>query len=289
MESGEIPPLVWSLSRKLRRRFCPRAAVLHYREARRGFDPDASETDRRINRLHRIVPESKYLRQLLLRIMREIFYRGGDDPDTLYPLALARCESDFRRMVFGDAPLVIDAVYRHESGVTALRTALRDSLYRQCRALSGGAWRELLEIPVSRRRFLASPLCLRINELACYASPLLAYSDRGKLYWVELRGGTLAEHPEVMLMHRYYALNRSGRTPEALASCQLDPETGDFRGVDRDFDVSATLRLMSAEAAAHREEMTRPAAEIPANFGNCERCVFVSYCGEKIKERNPRP
>lgn len=285
MASCEVPPLIWSLSRKLRRRFCPRAAVFHYREARRGFAPDASETDKRLNKLHRIVPESKFLRQLLLRVMREYFYRGGDDPEALVPLALDRLESDFRRMIFGDAPLIPETVYRHDKSVPELRADLQDALRRQCRRLGSGAWGGLLDVPECRRRFVASPLHLHLNELECYASPLLACADRGRLLLVELRTGSLAEHPEIRLMHRVHAMNLSGRMPEAVRSCQLDPETGELRDLDGDFDVSATLRAMSAEAAAHRTELTLDAAGIPVNTVNCGHCVFASYCGEKFQPK----
>ena len=285
METGETLPLIWSLSRKLRRRFCPRAAVFHYREARRGGLPDASENDRRINRLHRVVPLQKYMRQLLLRVMREHFYRGVNDPEALFPLALEKMESDLRQMIFGNAPLVLDELYAHEKSVTDLRAAVRESLYRQCRTLRDGAWAELLRVPECRRRFIASPLLLNINDLQCYASPLVAYSDKGRLHLVELRTGSLREHPEVPLMHRSYAFNLSGRFPEAVRSCQLDPTTGDLRELDGDFDVSETLRTMSAEAAAHREELALAPEEIPVNTVNCGRCTFASYCGENFQRK----
>ena len=226
------------------------------------------------------------MRQLLLRVMREQFYRGGDDPDALFPLALEKMESDLRQMIFGNAPLVLDELYTHEKSVPSLRAAVRESLFRQCRTLCDGAWAELLRVPECRRRFIASPLLLNINELQCYASPLAAYSDRGRLHLVELRTGSLREHPEVPLMHRIYALNLSGRFPEAVRSCQLDPSTGDLRELDGESDVSETLRSMSAEAAAHREELSLAAEDIPVNTVNCGRCVFASCCGETSKGKD---
>ena len=248
-----------------------------------------AETDRRLNRLHRIVPESKFLRQLLLRVMREYFYRGGDDPDALAALALDRLEGDFRRMIFGDAPLMLDALHRRERSVPELRAGLQDALRRRCRTLAAGAWRELLAVPECRRRFVASPLRLQLNDLECYASPLLAYADRGRLTLVELRSGALDEYPEVRLMHRFHALNRSGRLPEAVVSRQLDPETGELRELAGDFDVAETLRAMTAEAAAHRTELTLDAAAIPVNTTNCGHCVFASYCGEKSQLKGDLP
>ncbi len=282
MEYGENPPLIWSLSCKLRGDFCRRGAVMHYREARLGALPDSGSTEKRINQLHRIIPESKYIRQLLLRTMREIFYRGGDDPQTLHPLAAERLENDFRRMVFGDARQIISTLYEHSCSVDTLRKKLRETLWSYCSRLQDNAWDELLRIPVTHRRFIASPLQLYINELCCYASPLLAYSMRGRLRIVELRENDISSCPEVLLMHRYYALNLSGRIPETVVSCQLDPATGKLHELPDDFSISSTLRQMSSAAARHREAMMMPLAEIPAASENCGRCVFASYC-ENLK------
>jgi len=281
MVSGDNIPLIWSLSRKIRHRFCPLAAVLHYREARLGFDPGADEHCRRINQLHRIIPEQKYLRQLLMAVMRESFYRGNCDPESLYVLALAKCEQDFRQMVFGNAPQITAGLFYHRQSVAELRQQLKDELFRQCCTL-GDAWAELLSIPHSRRRFIASPLHLNINDLECYASPLLAYSEQGKLRIVELRSGNIAfTAPEILVMHRFYALNVSGRSPETVVSCQLDPERGTLEELAMDFDISEVLRRMTADAGAHRENMLTGLEHIPANSGNCGQCVFVSYCRNK--------
>ena len=278
MEYGNVPEFVWSLSCKLRAEFCRRQAVMHYREARRGALPEADNDDKRINQLHRVIPENKYIRQLLLRTMREIFYRGSDDPETLYVLALERLESDFKRMVFGDAPQVISTLFFHHSSVDSLRRNLRQMLWERCEKLQSGAWSGLLQIPVMQRRFISSPLKLYINELCCYASPLLAYSDRGRIRIVELRENDISAHPEILLMHRYYALNVSGRMPDSVVSCQLDPATGELRELTGDFSISATLKAMSAAAAYHREAMMMPLAEIPGRSENCTKCIFVSYC-----------
>ena len=279
MEYGDDPPLIWSLSCKLRGDFCRRGAVMHYREARLGAMPDSGSAEKRINQLHRIIPESKYLRQLLLRTMREIFYRGGDDPQTLHPLAAERLENDFRRMVFGDARQIISTLYAHDCSVDTLRKKLRETLWSYCNRLQDDAWDDLLRIPVTHRRFIASPLLLNINELECYASPLLAYSDRGRLRIVELRAGNIAAFaPEVMLMHRFYALNTSGRAPESVISCQLDTENGALRELAGEFDISETLRQMTADAAAFREDMSKAPEHIPRNTGSCRQCVFASCC-----------
>ncbi|MBE6398549.1 MAG: hypothetical protein E7041_00250 [Lentisphaerae bacterium] len=284
MVSGNIPPLVWSLSRKMHRQFCPLAAVLHYREAQWGFDPDADDNCRRINQLHRVISERKYLRQLLMAVMRESFYRGDDDPDTLYVLALAKCEQDFRQMVFGNAPQITSGLFYHRQSVADLRQELKDTLFRQCAALTS-SWAELLAVPPANRRFIASPLHLNINDLECYASPLLAYTASGKLRIVELRTGNIALHaPEIMVMHRFYALNISGRSPESVISCQLDPETGILQETAADFDISEILRRMAADAGAHRENMLTEREQIPENTVNCGHCVFASYCGKNIRK-----
>ena len=278
MVSGDEIPLRWSLSCKLRRRHCPLAAVLHDREAQQGFAPDADEYCRRINMLHRVIPERKYLRQLLIAVMRESFYRGDDDPDALYPLALAKCELDFRQMVFGNSPQIIAGLFEHKKSVAEVRQDLKDDLFRQCCNLNE-FWGALLTVPPPQRRFIASPLLLNINELECYASPLLAYSDRGRLRIVELRAGNIAAFaPEVMLMHRFYALNTSGRAPESVISCQLDPENGALRELAGEFDISETLRQMTADAAAFREDMSKAPEHISRNTGSCRQCVFASCC-----------
>lgn len=279
MVYGETPELIWSLSCKLRGEFCRRGAVMHYREARLGMLPEADESYRKINRLHRIIPESKYIRQLLLHTMREIFYRGNEnDPDSLYFLALEKMESDFRKMIFGNAPLMLTALAENSCSVDALRRRVRENLWAKCAKLQENAWCDLLSVPVAQRRFIASPLKLYINELCCYASPLLAYSDRGRLRIVELRENDISAFPEVLLMHRCYALNLYGRMPETVISCQLDTADGKMRELANDFSISSTLREMSAAAARHRDAMQLPLPEIPGNKSNCGHCVFASYC-----------
>ncbi len=284
MVSGDsAPPLIWSLSRKLRRRWCPRAAVIHYREAYHGYHPDADAGCRDLNFLHRIVPLNKYIRQLLLAVMRESFYRNSTAPETLTVMALEKWEYDFRRMVFGNAPLLLDLIHRNGNDFSALKKEVKETLIQRCEQLACGAWKELLAVPPLRRRFIASPLKLNINELCCYASPLLAYSDQGTLRIVELREGSIGAHPEILLMHRFYALNVSGRSPAAVISCQLDPADGSFRQFDTGDSCYEILQSMNREAAAHQAELQLPLTEVPVNNINCPRCVFDRYCRNKLK------
>ena len=129
-----------------------------------------------------------------------------------------------------------------------------------------------------QRRFIASPLQLYINELCCYASPLLAYSARGRLNIIELRENDISRHPEVLLMHRFYAFNTNGRNPESVVSCQLNTADGSLRELPDNFSVSGILHEMSEAAACHRQAMSLPLAEIPGNPENCEKCVFAPCC-----------
>jgi hypothetical protein len=216
--------------------------------------------------------------------MREIFYRNSNDPDALLIAVQERSEYDFRRMIFGDAPQIIDTLYRHEQDVNTLKKHLKDSLLQNCESL-GGIWKELLMNPPLRRRFIDNPLRLNINDLQCYASPLLAYSDGGALRIVELRAGRLDGHPEISFMHRFYALNNSGRTPDSVHSCQLDPVDGSFRELHEDSRTANVLRSMSLEAGAHRKELDLPLAEVPVNTVNCPECVFNLYCRTNFRQQ----
>ena len=272
--------IAWSLSRKLRRCFCGRAALLHYREAPLGRMADAPEFHRRIWAAHCRISDRKFLRQLLLQVMHRQFTAGAVNTAALLPELLENFHSAFDRMLLGQAGYTL--ISPDGSGVDfeAKRRELSGKLQAYSNLLTLGDWEQLLAIAPEKRRTLPEVLELKINELRCYASPLCAFSDHGKLHIVELRGGEFAGfESETALLHRFYAMNSCGRDPDKVESWVLDYESGKIRRFGEDVDFSDGLAKITLEAGIWKELMDKNLSDIiPDDPTKCANCVFGTVC-----------
>ncbi len=269
----------WSLTRQKRLQFCNKAAVMHCREAFCGTLPDADEKSRRIHSLHCRVSREEFLRRLLIKVMRESFYRHDTDVENLSFFALDELEKSLQQMIFGKSKHILHDFDMPGASFHKIKQELISLLAGKCLLLKNGAWSELLRYPAEKRRFIDTPMALQINELSCFISPLCAVSDRGKFRIVELRSGKMGESGRITtLLHRFYIHNRYGKTADALDSLQLDLDNGELHPLETDGSISEILELISHDVSVYQKLLSMPLSEIPENRANCSRCVFNKIC-----------
>ena len=285
MEFFEFSPAVWSLSRRLRREFCPRAAIMHYREAPAAAKMAAGEEMppllRKICSGRRMISDGKFIRELLLHTMQKEFYTGETDPGILGADLADAFDVEFEKIIFGRSSRTL-ATLNGSIDIESKRQELLRELKECVSALiSGREWENLLHIPVESRRTLPKVLDLYINDLRCFATPLCAFNHRGKLWIVELRSGEFSGcENETALIHAFYALNYCGRNPDMVESFILDYRSGQMRHFGVNNDISAALRKISAEAGRWAQLAPLALVDIPGNKENCPRCVFAGVCRE---------
>ena len=98
---SESAPDIWSLSRKYRRSFCPRSAILRYREAPRAREEDASEIAVRAYACGKKISDSKFLREIMLGVLRREFYAGETDPARLDGVVSEAFHLEYRKLIYG--------------------------------------------------------------------------------------------------------------------------------------------------------------------------------------------
>ena len=279
--SEQLPEIrfSWSLTRQKRLKFCSRAAVMHCREAYYGSLPGADDKLHQIYLQHCRISREEFLRRLLIKVMRESFYRHDTDPENLQTFALDELEKSLQQMVFGRSRNILCEFDEPGASVNRIKRELTSILAEKCLLLKNGAWSELLNYPAEKRRFIDSPMSLQLNELFCFISPLCAVSDRGKFRIIELRNGGMGNSGRITaLLHRFYIFNRYGKTPEMLDSLQLDLADGTLHLLETDGSLSEILNMISNDISIYQELLSMPLAEIPGNSTNCSRCVFNKIC-----------
>ncbi len=284
-------PLSWSARRRRLWRACPRRYFLHYYAARGGHDPDASRRSRELHLAKSLHTADSYLRTLLNNTMRSLFYRRNEEEDQgetpgLTALSAARFHRDFDRMLLGEwrfdhqKPMLRELL---EPGASAeaLRRELERELRRRAAALEGNAWGHLVAAEFTRRRPVESPQEIRVNELACYAVPVLALTSSGEFWVVEGTGGDPGAG--VALLHKFFAWNRYRRPPERVRSFYFEAGTGDFAEFGRDLNLGmalADLRDDLTEMAAKvRPDGTLAEEDFASNPNHCPLCAFFP-CGD---------
>ena len=254
---------IWSLSRKFQRSFCPRSAVLRY----------CVETD--VTK----ISDEKFLREILLCTMRREFYRGETNPETLSGMVMARFQEEFRNIAgFRSRRQLASLTGRcdfNEKG-----RELENRLYTYLHNIRPH-WETLLAAAPESRLPIDKVLDVNIRQWRCFGSPLCAFFDRGKLCFVELRGGDFAEcEAETAMLHRVYALNHCGRDPGSVESKVLDYHRGVYRSFGGS-DISDAIRAIKEEIAAWQDLRQKDWLDIPENKGNCPYCSFAGVCGRQ--------
>ena len=271
----------WSLTRQKRLQFCCKAAVMHCREAYFGAFADADEKLHQIYLQHCRISREEFLRRLLIKVMRESFYRGETDVENLSAFALDELEKSLQQMIFGKSKYILNDFDFPGASFNKIKRELVSTLSEKCLLLKNGAWSELLKYPAEKRRFIDTPLALQINELSCFISPLCAVSDRGKFRIVELRSGKMGDSGRITaLLHRFYIYNRYGKTADMLDSLQLDLEDGLLHLLESDGSLSEILDVISDDVRNYQKLLSIPLSEIPENRINCPRCVFKNICNQ---------
>ena len=286
MEFSDFSPAVWSLSRRLRREFCARSAMMHYREApaaaKAAESAELTPLLRKIYAGHRMISDGKFIRELLLHTMQKEFYTGETDPRVLTVELFEAFDVEFEKIIFGRSSRTLASLCGNDFDVESKRRELLKEL-KECSSalISGGEWENLLRTPPESRRTLPKVLDLYINDLHCFATPLCAFNHRGKLWIVELRSGEFSGcESETALIHAFYALNHCGRNPDMVESFVLDYHSGEMRHFGLNNDIASALRKISAEAGVWAKLAGLELADIPGNKENCPRCVFAGVCRE---------
>lgn len=253
---------------------------MHYREASLAAGENATELQRRIWSCHRRISDRKFIRQLLLHTMQRQFTTGENSKNMLLPELLENFDLEFDRILLGRSDNSLASLCDGEYDFDRKRRELSGMIQEYCANLVNGDWQYLLEISPEKRRTLPKVLSLNINELRCFASPLCIFSDLGKMYIVELRGGEFAGfESETAVIHRFYAMNHCGREPDMVESLILDYENGKLRRFDEKFDCSEGIRKIAEEAALWTELAKMSLTDLrPDDPANCSVCVFKDIC-----------
>ncbi len=262
---------------------CRFGYFLHYYGAAGGFDPDAPRGVRLIHELKSLLTAHDYLMRLVAEEVRRSFYRPADMPfqRRLFPALRRRFLREFGQMLLGlpaddhKLPMLAELYY----GEAPERLKLR--LENELREISSALERELLPaleaVGPERRRPIAVPLPVQINELSCYIAPWVVFADGGTLCIIDA-----AADETTLLLHRYYALNVHRTPPERVRSLQIFPAAGELRLCGNELNISLTVQRLLAGAAEMRNAL-RPGGDavpedFPRNPASCAKCRFRRYC-----------
>lgn len=274
---SESAPDIWSLSRKYRRSFCPRSAILRYREAPRAREEDASEIAVRAYACGKKISDSKFLREIMLGVLRREFYAGETDPARLDGVVSEAFHLEYRKLIYGRSDRQLFSLCREPDFEGKCRELehLLTTYLNNIRP----HWAQLLAVPPEARRSIVRVLDLNISRWRCFGSPLCAYFECGKLCFVELRGGDFSgDEPETAMLHRVYALNFCSRDPGSVESMVLDYHNGTMRIFNSGNDISRAVKSVKDELARWEELWEMDYRDIPGNEVNCPRCVFAEIC-----------
>ena len=291
----EYPVHAWSRSRHKMRKLCRKKAILYYRDARNGASPDADTPARQLHERRNRIPLQAYLQRQLKQLIREAFYSRFPEEENTASAALSspeaisaalhnRFDRDFMRMLEGGSSYDHHLCFIREledphCRITELMRRAGEEITRLTGNLTSALWKLIAETPLLSRREIASPLQVNINDLCCYCAPLFALERNGELWIVETYCDDLT-----VLLHKFYAVNTSGREPHLVRSFSYTPETGDFSEAGLDLNVSDALRQISADGAEWAELLKHPAETIPGNFEHCKMCEFSILCNKHFQK-----
>lgn len=278
MTSTETYRPAWSVSRKARLEFCPRSAVMHYREAPEAMKDTASPRQKAINMIHRNISDERFLREILLRTMQSHFTGGNKDAGILQAEVLRNFEREFSKMIMGNSPYFLYSLQDRNASPESKRRELSLKLQNYSQALSAGAWQSLLKIPVQYRKRISGILKINVNELVCLTTVLCAFTNNGRLWIVELRNGDFSAYErELCMIHRSYAMDINWM-PDKVDSFVLDYATGQMYKFDWDNDISAAIQKISDDISRWHDIYQLPLEKIPENKSNCPHCGFADIC-----------
>ncbi len=261
MEYCDYPLHAWSHYRHHLRSQCPRKALLYFREARCGADPQDSEPEFRIiHGLRRRITLEQYISRLFDREL-ELMLSGVPGKDhKLYML------KEFENKNCNLSELV------SQSGKL---------IDQYCMATGKELWKLIGDTDFICRREIPAPLTVYINELCCYCSPLLALERNGVLWIVENNCSDTS-----VLLHKFYAVNTLGREPHLVRSFSYCRSNGEFQEAGLELNVSQTLQQISETGAQWAELLTMQWENAPFNAAHCPECEFNFFCNQYRKARN---
>ena len=275
---SDAAPHIWSLSRKFRRNFCPRSAILRYREAPAVKNGEYSADGDRIYACSKRISDSKFLREILLGVMQQEFYTGETDAELLTGAVMETFFNEYRNLIWGKSSRQLLSLCGRELDFEEKGRELEHRMYAFLANIRPH-WEKLLTVPPEARKTIARVLDLQISEYRCFGSPLCAYFESGKLCFVELRGGDfIGSEAETALLHCFYAMNHCGCEPDKVGSLVLDHQNGTFRTFFSGSDLSEAIRAVKNELAAWEELWQQRWQNIPGNEANCPYCAFAPLC-----------
>jgi hypothetical protein len=280
MNYSEPDTPVWSLSRRRMYEFCPRSAVMYYREMPAGMKPDADALHQRIAAAGRTVPDAKFIRQFMLTVMRKQFYSTTASAAGLLASAMAEFDALIDRILLGTEFKIPMSLTGRTIGFTDGRQSLAKRFESALLAvIRSGCWEQLMEIPFAKRRKIPEVLSVRSNETLCLASPLCSAIHDGRLCMIELRSGELFDaEDEISLIHHLYTVNVSGNPAGSVRSLVIDYRGGRIREFGNPDGFVNAMRRIEADTEAWQDFCRRNPGDIPVNRKNCANCIFSEIC-----------
>ena len=290
MEYCDYPLHAWSHYRHHLRSQCPRKALLYFREARCGADPQDSEPEFRIiHGLRRRITLEQYISRLFDREIRKIFYHPPEEnisPESLAATIHAIFDRELELMLSGvpgkDHKLYMLKEFENKNcNLSELVSQSGKLIDQYCMATGKELWKLIGDTDFICRREIPAPLTVYINELCCYCSPLLALERNGVLWIVENNCSDTS-----VLLHKFYAVNTLGREPHLVRSFSYCRSNGEFQEAGLELNVSQTLQQISEAGAQWAELLTMQWENAPFNAAHCPECEFNFFCNQYRKPRN---